>query len=148
MFEARSCRASIGRTHETAAVAGASHDVASGDALADWVAPGRTAVVVIDIQVDFASPDGVLGKVGLDRAVVAPAVAAAERLVALARAAGTPVVFVGLQTSACALDPPAWRERSRRRGAAREEETAGSRRAGQRAARDLRGPGCRRRANW
>jgi nicotinamidase-related amidase len=88
---------------------------ASGETLADWIAPGRTAALVVDIQVDFASPDGALGKAGLDMSVVAPAVAAAERLVDLARKAGAPVVFVGLQTSA-ALDSPAWLERSRRRG--------------------------------
>ena len=39
-----------------AAVAETSHTAASGDTLADWIAPGRTAVVVIDIQVDFAAP--------------------------------------------------------------------------------------------
>lgn len=92
-------------------------------ALADWIAPGRTAVVVIDVQVDFASPEGALGKSGVDMSVVQPAVAAAERLVALARRAGTPVVFVGLQTSA-ALDSPAWRERMRRRGGDPGEESA------------------------
>jgi nicotinamidase-related amidase len=59
-------------------------------------------------------------------------VAAAERLVALARAAGAPVVFVGLQTAA-ALDSPAWRERSRRRGSNPSEDSAICR-AGQRGA--------------
>jgi nicotinamidase-related amidase len=85
------------------------------DGLADWIAPSRTALVVIDMQVDFGSPDGVLGQAGVDMRVVEPALSAAERLAALARAAGTPVVFVGLQTSP-ALDSPAWRERMRRRG--------------------------------
>ena len=93
------------------------------DGLADWIAPGRTAMIVIDIQVDFASPDGALGKAGVDMSAVQPAVAAAERLVGLARRAGVPVVFVGLQTSA-ALDSPAWRERMRRRGGAPAEESA------------------------
>ena len=91
--------------------------------LADWLAPSRTAVVVIDIQVDFALPEGVLGQAGLDMSVVAPAIAKATELVDLARAAGTPVVFVGLQTSA-ALDSPAWRERMIRRGANPDEESA------------------------
>lgn len=120
-----------------AVVAETSRDAAPGDTLADWIAPSRTAVVVIDIQVDFASPDGVLGRVGLDMSVVAPAVAAAERLVASARAAGTPVVFVGLQTTA-SLDSPAWRERTRRRGSIPSEESAVCR-AGQRGA-DFVGP--------
>jgi len=83
--------------------------------LADWIAPGRTALLVIDMQVDFASPEGALGRAGVDLSAVPPALAAAERLAASARAAGVSVIFVGLQTQA-ALDPPAWRERSRRRG--------------------------------
>ena len=105
---------------------------APSETLADWIAPGRTAVVVVDIQVDFASPDGALGLAGVDMGVVAPAVAAAERLVDLARAAGAPVVFVGLRTSA-ALDSPAWLEWSRRRGSASSEDSAICR-AGQRGA--------------
>ena len=28
--------------------------------LRDWIAPSRTALCVIDIQVDFASPEGLL----------------------------------------------------------------------------------------
>ena len=96
---------------------------ASGETLADWIAPGRTAVVAVDIQVDFASPDGGLGRLGVDMSVVAPAVAAAERLVERARAVGAPVVFVGLQTTA-ALDSPAWREWSRRRGSEGSEDSA------------------------
>ena len=106
-----------------AAVAEPVRAEAPGQTLADWIAPSRTAVVVVDIQVDFASPDGALGRAGLDMSVVAPAVAAAERLVAEARAAGAPVVFVGLRTSA-ALDSPAWLERSRRRGSAASEDSA------------------------
>lgn len=84
------------------------------DNLSGWVAPQRSAVVVIDMQVDFASPEGVLGKAGLDMSIAAPAVAAAERLVDAARAAGTPVIFVGLATTA-ATDSPVWGEWRRRR---------------------------------
>jgi ureidoacrylate peracid hydrolase len=84
------------------------------DDLAGWIAPGRTAVLVIDMQVDFGSPDGVLGAF-IDMSVVKPALAAAEKLVADARAAGVPVVFVGLATTA-ETDSPAWNERMRRRG--------------------------------
>ena len=82
---------------------------------AEWIAPERTALLVIDMQVDFASPDGALGKVGVDLGVVPAALAAAERLVGSARGAGVPVIFIGLQTSA-ALDSKAWRERMVRRG--------------------------------
>lgn len=88
---------------------------AAGDGLAAWIVPGRTALVIIDMQVDFASPDGVLGGYGVDMSVVVPALEAAQRLAAAARKAGTPVVFVGLQTAA-ETDSPAWRERMRRRG--------------------------------
>ena len=84
------------------------------DDLAAWIAPGRTAVLVVDMQVDFASPDGVLGAF-IDMGVVKPALAAAEKLVAAARTAGVPVVFVGLWTTP-ETDSAAWNERLRRRG--------------------------------
>lgn len=88
---------------------------AASEGLAAWIAPGRTALVIIDMQVDFAAPEGVLGGYGVDMSVVVPALEAARRLAAAARTAGTPVVFVGLQTSP-QTDSPAWRERMRRRG--------------------------------
>jgi nicotinamidase-related amidase len=87
-------------------------DVAEG--LADWIAPARTAVLIIDMQVDFASPDGALGGF-IDMSVVEPALAAAEKLAVDARAAGVPVVFVGLHTTP-ETDSAAWNERMRRRG--------------------------------
>ena len=92
------------------------------DRLADWIAPGRTALVIIDMQVDFASPEGALGKAGVDMSVAQPALAAAERLAEGARASGAPVVFVGLQT-ARETDSPAWRERMRRRGGDAESDS-------------------------
>jgi nicotinamidase-related amidase len=79
--------------------------------------------VVIDMQVDFASPDGVLGKAGLDMSPAQPALAAAVKLVDAARAANVPVVFVGLQTTP-ETDSPAWRERMRRRGGDPNAESA------------------------
>lgn len=82
---------------------------------AAWISPQRTALVVIDMQVDFASPEGALGRAGADLAAVGPALAAAERLAGAARAARVPVVFVGLQTSS-PEDSAAWGERLRRRG--------------------------------
>lgn len=93
------------------------------DGLAAWIAPQRTAVVVIDMQVDFASPEGLLGQYGVDMSVVEPALAAAERLVASARAADVPVVFVGLFTTQ-ETDSPAWNERMRRRGGNPETDAA------------------------
>lgn len=90
------------------------NQTSSVEGLADWVAPERTAVVVIDIQVDFASPDGVLGKAGVDMSITEPAVAAASKLVEKARAAGVPVIFVGLQTDET-TDSPVWGEWRRRK---------------------------------
>ena len=90
-------------------------DAGAPDGLASWLAPSRTAVVVVDMQTDFASPEGALGKAGLDMTTAQAALRAAERLAEGARAASVPVVFVGLQTSP-ETDSPAWRERSRRRG--------------------------------
>jgi len=85
------------------------------DALADWIAPARTALLVVDMQVDFAAPEGVLGRTGVDLSTVPAALAAAERLANAARAAGVLVVLVGLSTSP-QTDSPAWRERVRRLG--------------------------------
>lgn len=84
------------------------------EGLKTWIAPSRTAVVVIDMQVDFASPDGALGAY-VDMSLVQPAVAAAERLVEAAREAEVPVVFVGLFTTP-ETDSPSWKARMRRRG--------------------------------
>jgi nicotinamidase-related amidase len=64
----------------------------------DWIAARRTALVLIDCQVDFGAPDGEMAKRGAD---VKPAMAAmkqAETLVAAARGAGVAVVFVRLLT--------------------------------------------------
>ncbi|MDR3510942.1 MAG: cysteine hydrolase [Caulobacteraceae bacterium] len=105
--------------------------------LIDWIAPGRTALVIIDIQVDFASPDGALGLAGVDMEIVQPAIAAAARLADAARAAGAPVVFVGLMTQP-GLDSPAWRERMLRRGGSPDDDI-GLCRAGERGA-DFVGP--------
>ncbi|HJV43369.1 cysteine hydrolase [Caulobacter sp.] len=86
-----------------------------GDTLADWIAPDRTALLVIDMQVDFASPEGAAGRWGLDLSTVPAALAAAQRLASAARDAQVPVVFAGLFTTP-ETDSPAWRERIRRRG--------------------------------
>ncbi|MBS0408980.1 MAG: cysteine hydrolase [Proteobacteria bacterium] len=92
------------------------------DDLAAWIAPSRSALVIIDMQVDFASPQGVLGRSGMDMSVVEPALAAAQRLAEGARTAGTPVIFVGLQTRP-ETDSPAWKERMRRRGGSPEDDS-------------------------
>lgn len=97
-------------------------DTGETDGLAIWIEPARTALLVIDMQVDFASPSGLLGQAGLDMDIVKPALAAAQRLVGQARSAEVPVIFIGLQTRA-ELDSPTWKERMRRRGGSAEEES-------------------------
>ena len=69
----------------------------SGD-LKDWLAPGRTALLLIDMQVDFADPEGGLGQDGKDIAAPQAAVRQAERLANAARAAGVACFFVRLVT--------------------------------------------------
>ena len=64
-----------------------------------WIAPDRTALCVIDIQVDFAAPDGLLAGFGVDMSAVPAAIAKTEGLIATARKAGVPVIFIGLSTS-------------------------------------------------
>jgi ureidoacrylate peracid hydrolase len=65
---------------------------------ADWIAPNRTALVVIDCQVDFGSPDGEMARRGKDMAAPQAAVAQADSLVEAARAAGVRIAFVRLLT--------------------------------------------------
>jgi len=93
------------------------------DGLAAWIAPSRTALLVIDMQVDFASPEGVLGGYGIDLSTVGPALIKAQSLVDAARQAGAAVVFIGLQTSPDA-DSPAWKERMRRQGGDPDQDSA------------------------
>ena len=64
----------------------------------DWIAPNRTAVVVIDCQVDFGAPDGEMARRGVDMTAPQAALAKAMALVDAARAADVRVVFVRLLT--------------------------------------------------
>lgn len=84
------------------------------DGLAVWIAPARTALVVIDVQVDFAAPDGALAPY-VDLSAVPAAVENCQILIDAAHAAGALVVFVKLETDP-STDSAAWRERMRRRG--------------------------------
>jgi nicotinamidase-related amidase len=63
-----------------------------------WIAPNRTALVLIDIQVDFGSPEGEMARRGADVSACQRAVRKAVQLTDAARAAGVPVVFVRLLT--------------------------------------------------
>lgn len=63
------------------------------------VAPGLTALVVIDIQTDFAAPEGLLGRVGVDLTEAHAAIDQCERLVAAARKAGVTVALLRVVTT-------------------------------------------------
>jgi ureidoacrylate peracid hydrolase len=62
----------------------------------DWVSPSRTALVLIDCQVDFGAPDGEMARRGADMTAPQAALAKAQALVDAARAAGVAAVFVRL----------------------------------------------------
>lgn len=91
--------------------------------LSAWIAPQRTALLVIDMQVDFASPGGVLGRNGANLSAVPAALSAAARLVHGARAAGATVIFIRLETRP-ESDSQTWKERTRRMGGVPEQELA------------------------
>lgn len=67
-------------------------------ALAALITPARTALVVIDVQVDFAAPHGALGRAGMDMAALAPAQHNIERLLPAARAAGAALALARVVT--------------------------------------------------
>jgi nicotinamidase-related amidase len=66
--------------------------------LAPMIAPSTTALVVIDVQGDFAAPDGAMGFAGVDMSDVEPTIDRIERLIAAARGAGAAVVFARVVT--------------------------------------------------
>lgn len=68
-------------------------------ALAGMIDPVRTALIVIDIQVDFAAPHGLLGRAGVDLAPAEAAIDRIEGLIAAARKAGAAVGFMRVVTS-------------------------------------------------
>jgi nicotinamidase-related amidase len=88
---------------------------ASPTKLASWIGRSRTALLIIDMQVDFASPAGAVGLAAADLGDIPAALAAASRLAQAAREAAVSVVFVHLETRD-ETDSTAWAERIRRRG--------------------------------
>jgi ureidoacrylate peracid hydrolase len=69
---------------------------------ADWIASKRTALLVIDCQVDFGATDGEMARRGLDMTAPQAALEKAQALVEAARKAGVAVVFVRLITNPAA----------------------------------------------
>jgi len=64
----------------------------------DWIAPERTALIVIDCQVDFGGLDGEMARRGADMTAPQAALPRAQALADAARAAGVRLVFVRLLT--------------------------------------------------
>jgi ureidoacrylate peracid hydrolase len=62
--------------------------------LAEKVAPGHVALLVVDVQADFCASDGAFGRMGRDLSRVQTMLPALERLVASARRAGATVIFL------------------------------------------------------
>ncbi|GAB2678497.1 cysteine hydrolase family protein [Aliiglaciecola aliphaticivorans] len=89
----------------------------------DWITSNRSALCIVDVQNDFASPDGLLGQFGLDMSVVQPAVENIKKLVASARKNDIPIIFVGLKTTE-QDDSAAWQEWMSRQGRDAKAESA------------------------
>ncbi|MFD2137034.1 isochorismatase family protein [Novosphingobium resinovorum] len=65
---------------------------------AGMIAPARTALIVVDVQVDFAAPEGLIGRFGIDLAPAEAAIDRIETLIAAARTAGATVAFMRVMT--------------------------------------------------
>ena len=72
----------------------------AAEPLARMIDPARTALAVIDIQGDFAAPDGAMALVGCDLSDVETVIDRAEALIAAARAAGATVMYARVVTTA------------------------------------------------
>ena len=62
------------------------------------IEPARTALLVIDVQIDFVAPDGPMGSARVDMSTIPPAMDRIHRIIAAARAAGATVGFVRVVT--------------------------------------------------
>jgi ureidoacrylate peracid hydrolase len=62
--------------------------------LPELIVPAKTAVIVVDVQNDFCSPDGALGKVGQPTESAMAMIPNLQRVLAAARAAKAPVIFI------------------------------------------------------
>jgi nicotinamidase-related amidase len=72
----------------------------SVEALGPMLDPARTALVIIDVQNDFAAPDGAMAQAGCDLSDVEPAIDRIEALIAAARSAGATLAFIRVVTDA------------------------------------------------
>jgi nicotinamidase-related amidase len=81
----------------------------------DWIAPARTALLLVDCQVDFGAPDGEMARRGMDMTAPRAALAQAGRLLDAARSGGVMPVFARLVTRRGA-GSAAMQEEKRRKG--------------------------------
>jgi ureidoacrylate peracid hydrolase len=75
--------------------------------LSALVRPAETALIVVDVQNDFCSPEGAAASGGSDTSAAMEMLPTLERLLAAARAAGTNVIFVQTIHEA-STDSEAW----------------------------------------
>lgn len=75
--------------------------------------PATTALLVIDVQNDYAHPDGALGRIGIDMSTAVEMIPRLQRVVDAARAAGVYVVFTR-NWHRDATDSEAWSRRIHR----------------------------------
>ncbi|MDH5334223.1 MAG: cysteine hydrolase, partial [Thermoleophilia bacterium] len=62
--------------------------------LDELVDPGHTALVVVDMQRDFCTAGWAFDRLGVDLSMYPPMIPRLARLIAAARAAGAPVIYV------------------------------------------------------
>lgn len=65
---------------------------------ATMVDPETTCLCIVDVQVDFAGPDGMIARIGVDMAPIEAAIDVMEGVVAAARGAGMPLAFIRVVT--------------------------------------------------
>lgn len=61
--------------------------------LKEKISPKHTALLVIDIQNDFAAPDGLLAKGGRDMLMVEPMIEKLQKTIAIAQVTGVPIFY-------------------------------------------------------
>lgn len=92
--------------------------IRSSKTLLDSLIPGRTALLVIDMQRDFLSPKGYAAQAGLDITPLVAAIAPIQKLLAVARPAGLLIVHTREGHVPDLSDCPPYKlERSRKAGA-------------------------------
>jgi len=73
--------------------------IPSASEFAEMIDPARSALVVIDVQTDFASPSGAMARMGADLSGVEGVLDNVETLIAAARQAGVCMAFARVVTS-------------------------------------------------